>query len=187
MAHISSRGSKCLGQLRRFHRQGRFKEHGRKNQPFQKAQAVFGKNLRGQRLEPPSRAVDRKHGTFLEKCIDTHGFPIIVYQLNYSKQYQIVLVDRTMNDEDYRESQSMPTPKAISIAVCILLAACATAAFAQNSPAPQPAPLPQPSETMVVLGSPVPTPLAESPSSVLVLPVESNILSLETEQDLLRP
>jgi iron complex outermembrane receptor protein len=91
-----------------------------------------------------------------------------------------------MNDEDYRESQSMPTPKAISIAVCILLAACATAAFAQNSPAPQPAPLPQPSETMVVLGSPVPTPLAESPSSVLVLPVESKVLSLETEQDLLR-
>jgi iron complex outermembrane receptor protein len=39
---------------------------------------------------------------------------------------------------------------------------------------------------MVVLGSPVPTPLAESPASVLVLPVETKVLSLESEQDLLR-
>ena len=39
---------------------------------------------------------------------------------------------------------------------------------------------------MVVLGSPTPTPLAESPSSVLVLPVEPNILSIEAPQDLLR-
>ncbi len=38
----------------------------------------------------------------------------------------------------------------------------------------------------MVLGSPVPMPLAESPSSVLVLPVEANVLSLESEQELLR-
>lgn len=38
----------------------------------------------------------------------------------------------------------------------------------------------------MVLGSPVPTPLAESPSSVLVLPVEANVLSVQSEQDLLR-
>jgi iron complex outermembrane receptor protein len=39
---------------------------------------------------------------------------------------------------------------------------------------------------MVVLGSPVPVPLAESPASVLVLPVETKALSLESPQDLLR-
>ncbi len=38
----------------------------------------------------------------------------------------------------------------------------------------------------MVLGSPIPTPLAESPSAVLVLPVETKALSLESEQDLLR-
>jgi iron complex outermembrane receptor protein len=39
---------------------------------------------------------------------------------------------------------------------------------------------------MVVLGSAVPTPLAESPSSVLILPVESRAVALESPQDLLR-
>ena len=39
---------------------------------------------------------------------------------------------------------------------------------------------------MVVLGSAVPVPLAESPSSVVVLPVASQLLSLESAQDLLR-
>jgi len=39
---------------------------------------------------------------------------------------------------------------------------------------------------MVVLGSATPVPLAESPSAVLVLPVDANLLSLETPQDLLR-
>ena len=39
---------------------------------------------------------------------------------------------------------------------------------------------------MVVLGSATPVPLAESPSAVLVLPVETNLLLLETPQDLLR-
>jgi iron complex outermembrane receptor protein len=41
-------------------------------------------------------------------------------------------------------------------------------------------------QTVVVLGSPVPVPLVESPASMLVLPVEPNILSLEGPQDLLR-
>ncbi len=39
---------------------------------------------------------------------------------------------------------------------------------------------------MVVLGSATPVPLAESPSAVTVLPVETNLLTLETPQDLLR-
>jgi outer membrane receptor for ferrienterochelin and colicin len=45
---------------------------------------------------------------------------------------------------------------------------------------------PQSQQTVVVLGSPVPVPLAESPASVLVLPVEAKSLSLESPQDLLR-
>jgi iron complex outermembrane receptor protein len=76
--------------------------------------------------------------------------------------------------------------KSIPIAVCLLLAPCAQSASAQAAPAAQPAPLPHPSETMVVLGSPVPVPLAESPASVVVLPVEGKTLLLESPQELLR-
>ena len=80
----------------------------------------------------------------------------------------------------------MPTLKPIRAAVCLLLAVCASSAFAQVAPAAQPAPLPHPSETMVVLGSPVPVPLAESPASVAVLPVEDKALLMESPQELLR-
>jgi iron complex outermembrane receptor protein len=64
--------------------------------------------------------------------------------------------------------------------VCLYAAACMQAGYAQGVSAPQV------SQTVVVLGSAVPTPLAESPASVEVLPVEPNVLSLESEQDLLR-
>lgn len=80
----------------------------------------------------------------------------------------------------------MPTLNSIPIAAALLLAACAQSAFAQAAPAAQSAPLPHPSETMVVLGSPVPVPLAESPASVVVLPVEDKALLLESPQELLR-
>jgi outer membrane cobalamin receptor len=46
--------------------------------------------------------------------------------------------------------------------------------------------LPHPTETMVVLGSAVPVPLAESSSSVVVLPVEGKTLTLESPQELLQ-
>lgn len=72
------------------------------------------------------------------------------------------------------------------IAGCALLAACATAASAQSASLPQPASLPRVAETMVVLGSAVPVPLAESPRAVVLLPVEGRTLSLETPLDLLR-
>jgi iron complex outermembrane receptor protein len=81
----------------------------------------------------------------------------------------------------------MPILKSIFLSGSLLLAACAQAACAQAVSFSQPADLPHPSETMVVLGSAVPTPIAESPSSVLVLPVEpETTLSLESKQDLLR-
>ena len=80
----------------------------------------------------------------------------------------------------------MLTLKSISIAASLLLAVCAQSSSAQTTPAAQPAPLPHPSETMVVLGSPVPVPLAESPASVVVLPVEGKTLLMESPQELLR-
>jgi outer membrane cobalamin receptor len=64
----------------------------------------------------------------------------------------------------------------------LLLAACATTVFAQTPPLQ----LPHPTETMVVLGSAVPVPLADSSAAVVVLPVEGKTLSLESPQDLLR-
>ena len=66
------------------------------------------------------------------------------------------------------------------IAGCLSVAVCTHIGYAQNAGVP---PMLQ---TVVVLGSPVPAPLAESPASVLILPVETNILSLEGPQDLLR-
>lgn len=76
--------------------------------------------------------------------------------------------------------------KSTHIAACLLFAACSQSASAQAAPAAQPVPLPHPSETMVVLGSPVPVPLAESPASVVVLAVEGKTLQLESPQELLR-
>ncbi|MGA2634769.1 MAG: TonB-dependent receptor [Terracidiphilus sp.] len=70
--------------------------------------------------------------------------------------------------------------KNLLLAVCLYGFVSMQAGYAQSTSAPQV------SQTVVVLGSPVPTPLAESPSSVLVLPVEANVLSLQSEQDLLR-
>ncbi|MGD0294238.1 MAG: TonB-dependent receptor [Terracidiphilus sp.] len=72
--------------------------------------------------------------------------------------------------------------RALCRAACLLLAFCAPAAFAQAPPAQ----LPHPTETMVVLGSAVPVPLAESSASVVVLPVEGKTLTLESPQELLR-
>jgi vitamin B12 transporter len=66
------------------------------------------------------------------------------------------------------------------------LTACAQTALPQSALPVPPAPIPHSIETMVVLGSAVPTPLAESPSSVLILPVESRAVALESPQDLLR-
>ncbi|HVZ83413.1 MAG TPA: TonB-dependent receptor [Terracidiphilus sp.] len=44
----------------------------------------------------------------------------------------------------------------------------------------------QPAETLVVLGSATPVPLAESPRAVVLLPVEGKLFSLESPADLLR-
>ncbi len=86
----------------------------------------------------------------------------------------------------------MPILKSIFPASCFLLALSATMAFpqqaapAQAGPAAELAQLPHPTETMVVLGSSVPVPLAETAASVVVLPVEDKFLSLESPQELLR-
>jgi iron complex outermembrane receptor protein len=77
----------------------------------------------------------------------------------------------------------MPTLKRIIFASCLLLAAYAQQALTQ---AAQPTALPHSYETMVVLGSAAPTPLAESTSSVMALPVEGRTLTLESPQELLR-
>lgn len=55
-------------------------------------------------------------------------------------------------------------------------------ACAQNAPAP----VTGQSETMVVLGSATPVPLAESPRSVEVLPLKKQSLAAESPQDILR-
>ena len=86
----------------------------------------------------------------------------------------------------------MPISYSVCIASCLLLSACAQTASpqqetaAQAGSAAQPVSLPHPSETLVVLGVPVPVPLAESSASVVVLPVEDNVLLMESPQELLR-
>ena len=72
------------------------------------------------------------------------------------------------------------------LAACLLLAACAPAARAQAPPAAPATTLPHPTENLVVLGSAVPVPLAESSAAVVVLPVEGKTLSFESPQELLR-
>jgi len=59
-------------------------------------------------------------------------------------------------------------------------------AFAQNASAPPPAPLRATTETLVVLGTATPVPLAESPRFVTVLPVKDKALAAESPLELLR-
>jgi iron complex outermembrane receptor protein len=80
----------------------------------------------------------------------------------------------------------MTVLKSMCIAACLLVAGRAQSALAQSAAAPESAALPHPTETMVVLGSAVPVPLAESPVSVVVLPVEGKTLLLDSPQQLLR-
>ena len=74
----------------------------------------------------------------------------------------------------------LPSPREICIAGLFAATVCAPAGFGQS------AGIPPVSQTIVVLGSPIPVPLAESPSSILVLPVGTKNLTLESPQDLLR-
>ena len=64
----------------------------------------------------------------------------------------------------------------------IVLALCPCIAAAQSSTPP----IPAQTETMVVLGSAAPVPLAESPRSVFVLPLQGKKLAAETPLDFLR-
>jgi iron complex outermembrane receptor protein len=85
----------------------------------------------------------------------------------------------------------MPTYNSIISRGCLLLAACLQAAspqaaYTQAGPASGSASLPHPTETIVVLGSAAPVPLAESSASVVVLPVTDRLLTLQSPQDLLR-
>jgi iron complex outermembrane receptor protein len=68
----------------------------------------------------------------------------------------------------------------------LLLAALLHVAFAQDAATPQKTPVKGPTETMVVLGSATPVPLAESQRSVDILPVQGQSLAAESPQDFLR-
>ena len=74
----------------------------------------------------------------------------------------------------------LPTPREICIAGLFAATVCEPAGFGKIPG------IPPVSQTIVVLGSPIPVPLAESPSSILVLPVGTKNLTLESPQDLLR-
>jgi iron complex outermembrane receptor protein len=68
----------------------------------------------------------------------------------------------------------------------LLLVVGLRAAFAQVAPAAPAAPVKGKTETMVVLGTATPVPLAESQRSVEILPVKGESLSAESPQDILR-
>ncbi len=68
----------------------------------------------------------------------------------------------------------------------LLLAAGLRAAVAQNAAPPPTMPVKGQTETMVVLGTAVPVPLAESERSVEILPVKGESLAAESPQDFLR-
>jgi outer membrane cobalamin receptor len=72
------------------------------------------------------------------------------------------------------------------IPASFLLALCCHSAFTQSTSAPQSTPIPTRNETMVVLGSAAPVPLAESPRAVVVLPLQDKRLAAETPLDFLR-
>jgi outer membrane cobalamin receptor len=71
-------------------------------------------------------------------------------------------------------------------ALLVILVTLASAAIAQDAAAPKAEPVKAQAETMVVLGSAMPVPLAESPRSVEILPVKGASLAAESPQDFLR-
>jgi iron complex outermembrane receptor protein len=71
-------------------------------------------------------------------------------------------------------------------AALVLLGLCLQSAPAQNPTAQASTTIPTRSETMVVLGTAAPVPLAESPRSVVVLPLKDKTLAAETPLDFLR-
>jgi outer membrane cobalamin receptor len=73
----------------------------------------------------------------------------------------------------------------VPVTLAAIVAASALT-FAQNAPAPSTSPVQAHSETMVVLGSATPVPLAESSRPVTVLPIKSMALAAESPQDILR-
>lgn len=73
-----------------------------------------------------------------------------------------------------------------SLLIAAALAAAAPRLAAQNKPATRPAAVQTRTETMVVLGTATPVPLAESPRPVTVLPVEPMKLAAQTPLDILR-
>ena len=81
---------------------------------------------------------------------------------------------------------SMQRIRLIPNAGFLLLAASLHAVFAQDAAAPPPAKVKGRSETMVVLGTATPVPLAESQRSVEILPVKGMSLAAESPQDFLR-
>ncbi len=69
---------------------------------------------------------------------------------------------------------------------CLLLAGAQDAVLAQDAAQKAPAKVTGKAETMVVLGSATPVPLAESPRSVEILSVKGESLAAESPQDFLR-
>jgi outer membrane cobalamin receptor len=78
-----------------------------------------------------------------------------------------------------------PTRSAAPALLLFLISALCAAA-AQDSAKPAAAPVKGQAETMVVLGSATPVPLAESPRSVEILPLKAVSLAAESPQDFLR-
>jgi outer membrane cobalamin receptor len=110
----------------------------------------------------------------------------MVYHLNYSKQYQTFLEDQSLSAEDYREYRPMSLSNLTRSGALILFGICMKSAPGQNPSTPASTTIPVRSETMVVLGSAAPVPLAESPRSVVVLPLKDKTLAAESPLDFLR-
>jgi len=106
--------------------------------------------------------------------------------VNYSNRYKIVLAERTTYGKNGKEL-IMSFKNSISILLYLLLAFATQQAFAQSIPTSSSAStVAGPSETMVVLGSATPVPLAESSRSVEILPLQGKTLAAESPQDFLR-
>jgi iron complex outermembrane receptor protein len=84
-----------------------------------------------------------------------------------------------------RPLRLMPNARFLLLAA-LVLAFLPRSALAQDAATPPNTPVKGPAETMVVLGSATPVPLAESQRSVDILPVQGQSLAAESPQDFLR-
>lgn len=102
-------------------------------------------------------------------------------RFNYSRSYKTILVLTGPQQKSFMQMRLPAALAPVPFLACLAMLPAQSTGITPPSPAPAAT-----SETLVVLGSATPVPLAESPRSVDVIPLQGQKLAAESPQDFLR-